>query len=725
MQLLGDSLTVLGSRIGVALDPVNRKSYLIRHGMHPGIPLEIEAGIELNGKRLVLPLCMDGVVFSFLDQGSTATSMTLGGIDPESGVHLKLTIRIPFRPRDEFFSTIPVIDFELETRMLSTQFRWAKRMVDRAEGRMFLRFGGQEFTVNGQGQNATASYSSGITWPVETGTDEIQGENTEFLTCKDRLIATEGSWAGDTLAGDFNLAPGVGSGSISMTWCTWDDPVLVVLDEKCPFHYTRFFKDIDAVADWAKNNAGSIKNNSVKVDAIIHGHTLGESVSSLMAQTLHSWLMNTWWVIRPGGENWFSVWEGCCYFHSTVDVEYTQSPLYLAVWPELLGYELDQWPMFGKDGLQLLGERGKDTLYLSHDIGQFAQCNHQRYHHDMHVEESTNYILMAYAYWRRSGDNTLVKKHAGFMRRMMDFIMACDTTGNGIPDLGCANTIDDASPAIQFGKEQIYLGVKAMAAMQVGKIMLEFCGQDDLHVYEQFAMIALNTIDHEGWKEDHFVVTLSKTLEGVIHPWTGEPMHGDLDGWDAYHIYTQNGLALLDMTGFLTGLNEKHLRKDIETSVIQTLGDYGCRHTSYVNEKPQDLLIPGLASTASKVGWVSMNMLRDIAAAYRGVDLFQLSSNYWNWQCTANSQELTMFFETFYGNNLHFYPRGVAIFGYFDALAGFTWDAVDNRKSFAPMRASVSVPLLLFADWEKGTVPKVKTWFEEGMIRYTVDETQQ
>jgi hypothetical protein len=114
-------------------------------------------------------------------------------------------------------------------------------------------------------------------------------------------------------------------------------------------------------------------------------------------------------------------------------------------------------------------------------------------------------------------------------------------------------------------------------------------------------------------------------------------------------------------------------------------------------------------------------MLRDIAAAYRGLDLFHLAENYWSWQSTTNTQQLALFFETFYGNNLSFYPRGVAVFGYLDAAAGFVYDAVRGTRSFAPLRGSLQVPIFLFADWEKGTVPKVISSSEDGRLTYCVE----
>ena len=61
-----------------------------------------------------------------------------------------------------------------------------------------------------------------------------------------------------------------------------------------------------------------------------------------------------------------------------------------------------------------------------------------------------------------------------------------------------------------------------------------------------------------------------------------------------------------------------------------------------------------------------MNMLRDIAAKHFGIDLRRNFEKYWEWQTTSNAEELHMFFETFSGNNLHFYPRGIALFGWLE-----------------------------------------------------------
>ena len=716
MQLIGDALTVLGSRIGIAWDPANHKSFLVRHGKHPGIPLEIKAGIQVGDKTYVLPLTSEDDKFGFLDQGMTPTTMTMGGIDPVTGIHVKLTIRIPFRPRDEKFSTVPVVHMELTVDRLECSFRWVGLNREPVAGTLFLEFSGAGFDFQPSDNQLQVNYVSEFVRP-QLG----KGEFPDTIDCHDQIATLEGKLNGTRWESAFELKPGHKGPRIAVAWCVYDKPVLSVMNELCPFKYTEQFKTLAEVVAWAKQHETEIIETSRKVDGIFAKQNLGTSVGHLLSQTLHSWLLDSWWAKRPNGQDWFIIWEGTCYFYSTVDVEYTQGPFYLAFWPELLELELQEWPFYGKDGTKSIGERGKGTLYLSHDIGQYTDGAGQYYPHEMEVEENANYLLLAYVHWRRTGKDNVLHQHQDFIQKLMDFICACDTSGNGIPDLGCANTIDDASPAVQFGKEQIYLGVKAMAAVQVGLEMLKYTGKSGLNRYLKYTEQARQTVEQLGWVHDHYVVTLTRTKDGLKDPWNGKPMSGELEGWDAYHIYTANGLVLLDMVGYACGLSEDRLKQDIENAVVPTLLDYGCKHSSYNGYIGREDDSPVGVSSPPQVGWISMNMLRDIAGAYRGLDLFNLADRYWDWQCTTNCQQIALFFETFYGNNLHFYPRGVAVFGYLDAALGFRYDVVNKTWSFAPVRSGLQIPLLLFADWNQGTVPVVKTAFENGKLVYQLD----
>ena len=207
-----------------------------------------------------------------------------------------------------------------------------------------------------------------------------------------------------------------------------------------------------------------------------------------------------------------------------MDVEYTQGPFYLAVWPELLKIELNFWTEFSKDGTLCLGERGQGTLFLSHDAGWGNAAGQQVYPHNMEVEESVNYILLAYCHYKRTGDASIVRGKVAFIEKYLAFIAACDTTGSGVPDLGVANTIDDASPAIQFGKEQVYLAVKVLAAFETGAEILALnASRAPVKHYRKLAAKIRRLLKSKGWKKDHFVTLLDKSAKGVTNPWNGKP----------------------------------------------------------------------------------------------------------------------------------------------------------------------------------------------------------
>ncbi|MHB0859408.1 MAG: glutaminase domain-containing protein [Anaerolineae bacterium] len=706
MQPMGDGLAVLGSRHGMLWDPFNRLCYLVRFDRHPGIPFTLRVGLRLPGRTVVLPLAPEGATFGFLDQKLTPTTMVLTGIDPVTGLKVRLQVRIPFRPQDADFSTTPVYYLTATVSRLEKAFRWVRPQEGSAAGTLFVEIAGQGLKLSPREGGLDLALEAPVTGPV-AGRMPVGAEAVPTpVKVKERVEVLGGTPTATGAEVAFDLEAGEAGELITLAWCAWAPPILSLFGERAPFRYHQRFASLADVVAWARRHAEEVESAGRWFDEVSADHSLGSTVTHLMGQTLHAWLINTWWAVRPAtGRDWFSVWEGSCHFHSTVDVEFTQAPFYLTLWPELLRMQLDEWPEFSKPGDGLLGERGEDTLFLSHDMGVLAACGAQAYPHDMEVEEATDYVLMAYAYWRRTADRSIHTAHAATIRRYLDFCLACDTSGNGVPDEGCTNTIDDASPAIQYAREQVYLAVKTLGALECGADMLSDAGYTSLQVYRQQAERIRRAIETRGWLGDHYSVTLTPSAEGLHDPWTGEPLHGDLPGWDAYHIYTANALPILDMVGRDLGLDDGRLAEDALNAAQHCLTRYGCRHSSYGAESRTALTEEGVAVTSNTIGWVSMNMLRDIAAAYRGVDLLVMAERYWDWQATTNARDVRLFFETFGGNNLCFYPRGVAVWGYLEAAAGLVYDRVTGEQGVNALRITTRVPLLALADWRRRQVP--------------------
>jgi hypothetical protein len=706
-----DPICVLGSRHGLFLDPVNRQVRLLRFNMsHSDQVLQIRAGAVINGVEHVLPLCHDGQPFRFFDQRLSPCTVAIMGIDPETAIKVKLTFVTPFRPRDAAFSTIPVLGLRLEAELLAGHFRWTGTKDRPAAVELFLELAGEGIQVEPASNGSLALRFTSMANTVENKQTHTPAAVIPFPQ-EDRLVPLSGRLQGTRFTQTVSLDTKAEHTPLTLAWCTHSEPVLEVMGRRHPFRYTRQFKNLGAVCDWAAVHGAELFENAARVDGIVGNNNLSKSTNDLLAQTLHSFLANSWWVDREDKE-WFSVWEGNCFFHSTVDVEYTQAPFYLAVWPELLGLELDQWTAYSKDGSLTVGERGKGTLFLSHDCGQHTVANAQVYPHEMEVEETTNYLILLYAHWRRTGDDRLVREKVEFVEKYLAFLQAADTTGNHIPDKGVANTVDDASPAIQFGREQVYLAVKTMAAFACGSHLLRAAGRvRAADALEPIVTAIRARMETDGWQDDHYVTLLDKSGKGIINPWTHEAMTLEtVPGWDSAHIYTENGLALLDMVGLDLGLSPERLQTDLRVATTQCLREYGCVHSAYSST----IMVTGpgaegLAGAALSPGWISMNMLRDIAAFYRGVDLRALVDRYWQWQVTVNTQEPKGFFETFNGNNLHIYPRGVAIWGYFDALAGLVIDKAAGVDLESRPFTQIRVPRLLDADWAAGTCPVIET----------------
>ena len=734
MQLMCDALSVLGSRHGLLFNPPAKRCSIIRFDRWTELPsVEITAGVVIDGIEFKLPLCSSGGNFLFHDQRLSPCTVSFMGVEPRSAVRLRLDVATPFRPRDPLFSTTPVLALSLSVKQLN-DVRWERRDLRLSQVSVFLEINGLDVQARPSSPdsvdlffNSTRTVTSTVRPSPSTGEDVPRPAGqvrvtalatgldrtmrSEPLPQHDRLVALSGSLTGTRFFKTLRLDAPPDSDPLRLAWCTFSSPVLQVHGQFCPFLYAERFPSLDAVADWARINANSIFDNAANVNAVVRSSNVSKSILNLMSQTLHSWLINTWWARRPDGRQWFSVWEGNCYFHSTVDVEFTQAPFYLSVWPELLALELDQWPEFAKDGALTLGPAGRRTSFLSHDCGAASAANGQDYQHEMEVEESTNYLIMAYAYWRRTGDDSLLRKHADTIQDFLDFLAAADSESTGVPRLGVANTIDDASPAIQFGRSQTYLAVKALAAFLVGSRIMDFLKRPEkARSYQRLAQLARSTILSKGWVADHFAVLLEKRGDNLIDPITGKSFSLDeVPGWDAAHIYTENALPILDMVGLDLGLDPGRVLADLRTATDRCLREYGCVHTDFDTARLKDLESKGVANASRNPGWISMNMLRDMAAFYRGLDLRHLADRYWDWQTTTNSQQPFVFFETFDGNTLAFYPRGVAVWGYFDALAGAVIDRVARRDSTTPKIPQIRVPRLFDADWKSGTAQLIKS----------------
>ena len=694
------SVSRLGSRFTLVFDPYKKHVLHSALGRWVDLPFDLTIGIQTEqGQLVALPFTTLGEPFDALEQELNLCGVRYTAHSVKLGVRLTLEVTAPFYPHDALTSTAPVFYFTLRVQPQSRLF-WTTCENPLQKGKLVVRLRRDGLSTAAAGDALAVEYTLSHVL-ADSGQLVPAGQYLAADTppqVKERIVPlVDGVMVesdGIALPFDFTQSR---EAVLRFAWCAHvSAPVLNVFGKPMRFLYTRHFADVDAVARFAKEKEEENLRKTALVESLLDEASLSKSQLDLIRFSFQNFLLNSWWTVADDGEEWFSVWEGSCYFHSTVDVEYNNGLVYFAFWLPLLEKLLDEWARF-----EMTDEVGS---YLAHDMGSHAQVGAQAYPHPMQVEENSNYLLMLHAYWRWTGNLEPARRHHALCKRLVDYFVRSDTTGNGFPNEGVANTIDDASAAVQYAREQVYLAVKTLSACHAAAHLAQALGDSEWQAQcETLVARIRETLDAQAWLADHYAVCLERTAEGLRDPWTGEPLHGELTGWDGYSIYTANGLLYLLMSGHTPPVHLNRIKQDIASAYRHALTEYGCTHTS---------------ADKSNV-WISQNLWRDYIAAYLDVGLPDNSSRYMAMEHLMNTVGLNKgFIDTYFTNNLCFYPRGITSIGYLFAVCGLQIDRTQSvvrlrRKAPYPCR----VPILPLADWEKGEVPTVVyALSEEGII---------
>lgn len=706
MQLMTWPLSRLGSRFGLLFEPHRRRVLHSALGRFLDQPLDLAVGItHPDGTQRVLPLTAEGQPFYACEQFERINSITFRGYDEKLGLRLELNLHSPFYPRAEQLCVMPA--FYVEIRLTpAKKIRWLRMgEPDVTEAQVFIRLQRPDTQIDLSPGQIDLNYDVALHPEYE----RLGYEATEAATAKpaegeirtahvcERIASLNEDAEPIEQDGGRGLTlklPVTEEGSGVKWRLVWaahtDADVLEVRHQPARFRYLKYWDNLDAVMGYAVDNRDDNLAYSRRFEKLLEQAPLPQARRHNIALGFQSYLSNTFWCDTADGREWFSNWEGACLFHSTVDVEYNLSMLYFAVWPELLAKTLDQWTEFGKDHPDSGGK------ILSHDMGRGLVANGQDYPHDMPVEENANYLLLLQTYAHWTGNTELIDRHADFIRALTRYLLWTDRDGSGFPSEGTANTIDDASPAIQYSRKQTYLAVKRVTGLQAAADLLSRAGDEPLATDCRDAVrVARPKIEAEAWLGDHYAVCVDKDATGVVDVWTGKPLPMDeLAGWDDYSIYAANGLLLPRMIDRDTGFDMNKFRLDLHSSIRETMTPYGCSHNS---------------SDKMNV-WVSQNIWRDLVGRYIGAIVPPMDCRYWDLQVFSNAGDQSFgFIDTYIGNELCFYPRGATAFGHFLAGPRIRIDrlAEDGPKiSITPDRYRHSRwPLLPMADWEAGKIP--------------------
>jgi len=728
MQMMTWQMGRLGSRFALLFEPQKRRVMHSALGRFLDRPCDLMVGlVEPDGTERVLPFTTRGQELHGCEQFERLNSITFRGFSEKYKLRFELNIHSVFYPQDERLCIMPA--FYLELRVNPSKIvRWNQPVQDKhpEKVKLFVRITRPDTQITAEPrEDGRACLRFEYDQPLEPLVDEVHRTNRPepvpgVAAVKEQIVSLNDGCAVDDDSQGLTLdlpVTDVGSGTKwRLVWGAFTgDPILTVgpygSDQDpsqtftSPFRYTKYWNSVDEVIDEAIEQRDDLLIRSRRLEKLLEQAPLNVSQHHLIHQSWQTYLTNTFWVTTPDrgvpgreGSRWdkylphgfFSVWEGNCLFHSTLDVEYNVAPLYLALWPQLLEMQLDAWALHERPHEKSGGS------FLSHDMGRAFHATGQSYAHEMEAEEACNYLLLMQAYAHWSGDTGPARRHAGLLQRLGNYLLWTDRDDSGFASEGTANTIDDASPAVQYARKQTYLAVKRIAALRAAADLLSHTDDAEHGMkYQQAADADAPRIEAAAWLGDHYAVCADKSAVGVTDIWTGKPLPSDeLTGWDAYHIYSSNGLLLPVMCGLPTMLDQEHVVTDLISATRETLGPYGCSHSSAETENV----------------WVSQNIWRDHLARYLGHSGTSRAARYWDMQVAGNTHGLSKsFVDTYAANNLCFYPRGIVSLGYLLAYPRLMVDRL------APAGTQVSVspdrhwkqrwPLLPLADWKSGRVP--------------------
>ena len=711
-----------------------------------------------GGEVRCLPFTDRYPVFSRMEQRLRPCGVDYSCSDPALPFGARISLQAPFYPEDQLVSSLPAFYLEIEVENPSAEtvegeFLFARphRTIPQSGGFRPLRgsfpgyafreeYGFSDSSDPGEGtrerwysfEEAVAVEEGGdIAWHFQEPRDSswIWPSPTGYPPS---YPCGTFSWHPRGFSGfswGFRLEPG-GRASLRVALACHRGEGIMEVGEKDGYRFIYNhpaglgLDSVDEAVDLALGPPRRyIQERSSFFDSILeepHCSLLSPGGRRLAAVALQSYIINSWWVFGEEGDEWYGAWEGPpFYFLSTIDVEYNSAWFYLSFWPDLLSRQLRQWIRF-----EMRDEVG---MHLPHDIGTDNRIIGMTYPiFGMEAEENADFLLLLYAYWKQTGDTGPLREMLPHAVSYAWYLMECDTDGDGLPDIKCDNSIDQAGLYFISSRNQTYLGVKGAAALRAAMEMYEHehgaGGEFAAACAERLALVN-RTLRERMWRGDHFAVS----TDGRNQPRER----------DAHSIYSANGLLWLLASSSDCGLdadNLERMRADLASADLATRREFGCVHTDGgdVNQ------------------WVSQNLWRDALGFYLEVPGWPEGQegrldDYWRlerwWASNMNGsfydsvyylppppwegpRRGAIFCTRYLDQTLGYYSRGAVTFGLIAAMGRLQVDRVSGSVSASPPLPPARVPVFACADWgaeDPGSRLPVLVFGPEGELQEVVN----
>lgn len=461
--------------------------------------------------------------------------------------------------------------------------------------------------------------------------------------------------------------------------------------QELTFYYTRFYKNIEEVLAWAHQNQGAALAASQKFEKVLSESKATPEEKWVTALSFHTDLANTFLLKVPAGQARFYLTEGRFRHMNTIDVAH-ETEVQAVFTPWRLKLQLEQWtdylatkevivPSAKYQGRQLYNLEGVSATelgpYLYHDVGNFPYvmpAEGYDFGPMMPIEENSTFTLLLYWYWKLTGDDAFARRHIGLTQVLLQSMMNRDSDGNGLADYGMGWSTYDVSEAIKRSPENVYLGVKQLAAYVAGAEMLTGLAQKstlpkNTHLAEkgedgnslngnQKAQFEKGLIDNTWLRKRQAEQCLAEARKILGSLQAARQHHGFLPvsldttfkGWNQHSIVLCEGLFL----PALSGLNHpiimetaSLLGKTYDDAMTRSRTPYGIKLSS--NEP---------------VTWFSKIMVSDVVASY----YFNKNNSSAPFTYKWNRDNLMAYQDGAFDEKTpwpgNWYPRGISSLGY-------------------------------------------------------------
>jgi hypothetical protein len=657
----------LGSRFSLDFRPRERQVWASPLGRIFDRPLRLEISLQAGDTQHVWPFS-PGEPLGMFEQEMTMTSLTLKCASEAVGIELLIKFTSPFYPQNEKLSSAPFFYLDVACRPIASAQRSTAGEV---KVTLFAR-DDEVITREDAGVVVRGMYRMSAEAPLEDADEFSRSEfagSTALIPIRGKMALKE-----STFSIPYSVDDGIETRATFILAAHSAETVLNVDDALHRFRYLRWFPNLSAVAEFARRDEHDNREMSLLFDDLFLRCSFGQSEKSLLAYSFQSHLATTWWTEPASGadSDWFGCWDRRGY-HNSLESESAYGLLYLNLWPELLEKQLGQRALLEK----------KTGVFPPH-CGRFLSVRPAQ-EQAAGVEQISDYLLAMFSYWRWWNRIELIHANASLIRKLANAVLRSDAA------------------QIERARARTSLVLKALCALDAAALMAEEFNDGELSDSCARAVRTMKAVFREcAWLEDHFSLSLAREADPSVEEARGKT----LDEKAGYCIATPTGLLHHLMCDYFPDLDPKLFAQDILSSATKTLSDYGCISAG---EKP------GNPS-------VSLNIYRDIVAAYFGLDFIRMAQRYWSLQTVANSSGAASGYidsPDFRRNPPD--PRGGVAIGLCQALLGLKLDRVEGGLFVSPLSVPAEGPILPLADWQNRRTPWVSVKCEGSHVTAQVD----